>query len=178
MSRRRWRLGPLAGVLTSSEPGERGPMIQEHDYRLELQTGGSTRGRMTDPEKQLPELEVTKPPEFGGPADVWSPEELFVASVSACLMTTFHAIASNSNLETVDYADSPEGHMERDESGRYRMSSVTLHPRVTITDPDKVDKAYRLLEKAEAACLISRSVQSEIRMEPSVELATVKGGVP
>lgn len=151
-------------------------MIQEHDYRLELRTDGSTTGVMTAPDEGLPAMEVSSPPEFGGPKGTWSPEHLFVASVSACLMTTFQTIAANSKLETIDYADSPEGHMVRDESGLYRMSSITLRPRVTIPDPDKVDKTNRLLDKAKTACLISRSIQSEVKMEATVEVASPVGG--
>ena len=36
-----------------------------------------------------PDLTVATPPEFGGPAGVWSPEELLVASVGSCLLSTF-----------------------------------------------------------------------------------------
>lgn len=151
-------------------------MIQEHDDRLHLRTDGSGQGVIDAPDDELPGLGVSAPPEFGGPGGVWSPEYLFVASVSACLMTTFQAIAANSRLETLDYADAPEGHMERDEGGLYRMTSVTLHPRVTVSDPDKIDKANRLLEKAKAACLISRSIHSEVRMEPTVQVASSAEG--
>lgn len=42
----------------------------------------------------------TLPPEFGGPERTWSPEHLFVAAVSSCLMTTFRAIAEMSELES------------------------------------------------------------------------------
>lgn len=153
-------------------------MIQEHDYRLDLRTDGSTAAAMTAPDRELPALEVTSPPEFGGPEGTWSPEHLFVASVSACLMTTFQAIAANSKLDTIDYADSPEGHMERDDSGLYRMSSVTLRPRVTISDPAQADRVNRLLEKAKSVCLISRSIQSDVTMEATVEVASSVGGMP
>lgn len=150
-------------------------MIQEHDYRLALRTGGTMVGTITAPDDGLPALEVASPPVFGGPEGTWSPEHLLVASVSACVMTTFQAIAANSKLETIDYADSSEGHMERDGTGLYRISSITLRPRVTIADPDRVDRAYRLLEKAKAACLISRSIQSEVRMESTVEVTSSVG---
>lgn len=128
-------------------------------------------GELTAPEDGLPSLEVASPPEFGGPGTTWSPEHLLVASVSSCLMTTFQAIASNSSFDVLGYSDEPSGHMKRDETGLYRMESVTLRPRVVVSDPAKADKAERLLEKAERACLISRSLKAEIRMEPTVEVA-------
>ena len=39
--------------------------------------------------RENPHLTVATPPEFGGPESVWSPEELFVASVGSCLLSTF-----------------------------------------------------------------------------------------
>lgn len=146
-------------------------MIDTHDYPLHLDGTGLKTGMLSSDEG-LPKLDVASPPEFGGPGATWSPEHLFVAAVSSCLMTTFRTIAELSNLEVVDYSDDPVGHLVREES-LYRIESVTLRPTVVIADPDKVDKAWRLLEKAERACLISRSVSSEIRLEGTVEVATL-----
>ena len=145
-------------------------MIESHDYLLHLEGTGHKTGTMTADEDGLPILHVASPPEFGGPEAVWSPEHLFVAAVSSCLMTTFRSIAEMSKLDVVAYSDDPVGHLIRDESRLYRIESVTLRPRVVISDPDKVDRALRLLEKAEAVCLVSRSVNAEIHLEPTVDV--------
>lgn len=143
-------------------------MIESHDYQIHIDGTGPKTGRMTSEEDNLPGLDVASPPEFGGPGATWSPEHLFVAAVSSCLMTTFRTVASMSKLDVVSYSDDPTGHLIRDEGGLFRIESVTLRPRVSIDDPEKVDKALRLLEKAERACLVSRSVSAEVRLEPSV----------
>ena len=141
-------------------------MLATHDYPLHLDSTGPKTGMFTS-EDDLPKLDVASPPEFGGPGRTWSPEHLFVAAISSCLMTTFRAVATMSNLNVVDYTDEPVGHLVRDGSF-YRIETVTLRPRIVIADPDKVEKAWRLLEKAEQACLISRSVNSEIRLDATV----------
>lgn len=146
-------------------------MIDSHDYALTLVSTGLKTGDLGAPADDLPSLEVASPPEFGGPGETWSPEHMFVGAISSCLMTTFRSIADNSQLEVLEYSDQPSGHLARDESRRFRFDSVTLRPRVVIADPSKVDKAYRLLDKAEGACLVSRSVNAEVRLEPSVEVA-------
>jgi organic hydroperoxide reductase OsmC/OhrA len=146
-------------------------MIDSHDYLLHLDGTGPKTGTLTADEDDLPILHVASPPEFGGPGAVWSPEHLFVAAVSSCLMTTFRTIADLSKLDVVAYSDDPTGHLIRDDSGLYRIEYVTLRPRVTIGDPDKVDRAIRLIEKAEHACLVSRSVSCEINLEPTVDVA-------
>ncbi len=35
------------------------------------------------------DIQVATPPEFKGHENIWSPEDLFVASANICLMTTF-----------------------------------------------------------------------------------------
>lgn len=134
-----------------------------------MNTGVKT-GVLAAPGDGLPSIEVASPPEFGGPAGVWSPEHLFVASLAVCLMTTFRAVAEASGLEILDYFDQSSGHLQRGEDRRYSFDTVTLRPRVVIDDESKVERTIRLLHKAEAACLISRSVASEILLEPTVEV--------
>ena len=85
-------------------------------------------------------------------------------------MTTFRAVAESSGLEVLDYSDRSSGHLQRGEDRRYRFDKVTLRPRVVIDDESKVERALRLLHKAESVCLISRSVSSEIVLEPTVEV--------
>ena len=144
-------------------------MIEAHDYELTLEGTGPKTGVLHNP--GLPDLDVASPPEFGGPEGVWSPEHLFVASVSSCLMTTFRAIAEIARLEVLEYSDSATGHLKRGGDRRYRMEKVTLRPRVVIANPDQTGKAYKLLEKADEVCLISRSVNSQIVVEPTVVVA-------
>lgn len=145
-------------------------MIESHDYLLHIEGTGPKTGIITADEDGLPPMHAASPPEFGGPAGVWSPEHLFVAAVSSCLMTTFRTIADLSKLDIVSYSDDPVGHLIRDENGLYRIESVTLRPQVTISDPDKTDRAIRLIEKAERACLVSRSVSAEIHLEATVHV--------
>jgi peroxiredoxin-like protein len=141
----------------------------EHVYRVFVE-GTSEKTGMLASDEPLPTLAVGSPPQFGGPGDVWSPEHLFVAAVASCLMTTFRAIASASGLEVVEYSDTAEGVLER-EGSLFRVAEITLRPRVVIADPDQVDKALRLLHKAENACMISRSVNSKVLMDPEIKVA-------
>ena len=145
-------------------------MIESHGYVVELTNTGVKTGILGAPADNLPDMSVASPPEFGGPAGVWSPEHMFVGALVTCLMTTFRAIADASGLEVLEYSDRSSGHLQRGEDRRYRFDSVTLRPTVVIADEAKVDRALRLLHKAEDACLISRSVSSEIILEPTIEV--------
>jgi organic hydroperoxide reductase OsmC/OhrA len=123
----------------------------------------------------LPMLDVASPPQFGGPEGVWSPEHLFVAALASCLMTTFRAMAEASKIEVLEYSDSATGSLVQDETRKYAFDTVTLRPRVVVADPSHIDRTLRILHRAETVCLISRSVASEILLDPTVLSAETVG---
>lgn len=142
---------------------------EEHLYNVDIDWKSGRVGSMSSPELEE-SLEVATPPEFpGGVEGIWSPEHLFVASVSSCFMTSFTAIAEYSKFEFESLKVNSSGVMSR-EDGKYVMSKVILKPVLEISDEKYEKKAYRLLEKAEEICLISRSIKSEIEFHPEVRL--------
>ena len=102
--------------------------------------------------------------------NIWSPEHLFTAAVSSCLMTTFLAIAENSKLDFVHFECSSKGKLEQID-GKFLMTEVILEPVVTIKNESEREKAEKVLQKSEANCLISNSVKSKITMISEIKLA-------
>ncbi len=142
---------------------------EEHLYNVDVNWKSGRVGSVSSPELEQ-KLDVATPPEFpGGVEGVWSPEHLFVASVSSCFMTSFTAIAEYSKFEFESLNVKSSGVMSR-EDGKFVMSKVILKPLLEITDEKYEKKAYRLLEKAEEICLISRSIKSEIEFHPEVRI--------
>ena len=132
-------------------------MIEHAIYPVEVRWSGEKRAVATSARDLLPELGLASPPEFGGPAGVWSPEHLFVSSIAACFLTTFEAIARVSQLPIRAF----------DVETR-----VELVPHIRVDDQQDVERALRLVPKAEQACLISRSVSSEVVVLADVAIAT------
>lgn len=146
-------------------------MIESHDYHIQLVGKGTRSGVVTAEGDGLPNLLVASPPEFGGPKGVWSPEHLYVASISSCLMTTFRAIAEGANLTVLEYSDRAIGHLQRGEDRLYSMDKVTLRPRIVIGEDAVLEKAEKLLRKAEDVCLIGRSVVTETVLDAEILVA-------
>jgi peroxiredoxin-like protein len=144
-------------------------MIERHDYPVHIGWTGGKEGMARSPDG-LPEVRVATPPEFGGPAHVWSPEHLLVASAASCYMTSLLAIADMSRLELVDLEVTAVGRMERGEDRRYSITRIVMRPRLTIVDEKDRDKAERLAHKADAICLITRSLKSETVVETQIEV--------
>lgn len=108
----------------------------------------------------LPEIATAAPPEFGGPGGVWSPETLLCASLADCFVLSFRAIARASKLEWTDVACRVEGVLDRVD-GVPQFTQYTTFATLNVPSGTATDKARRLLEKAERACLISNSVRGE-----------------
>ncbi len=117
-----------------------------------------------------PPINFSAPPEFQGTAGIWSPEHFFTSAIATCFINTFQAIAAFSKFEALALEVSVEGEVEKGEGG-YRFTRVTIRPTLTIASEEGRERGLRLLEKAEKACLVSRSLQSQILLEPQVVLS-------
>ncbi|WP_375579991.1 OsmC family protein [Marivirga tractuosa] len=139
-------------------------MEVKHTYNLDLEWQKDRIGLISSP--QLNEkVTVATPPEFPkGVEGIWSPEHLFTGAVLSCFMTTFLAMAEYSNLEFSKFDCKAEGVLEKVD-GKFKMSEIILRPSIDLNDESKKDRAIRLMEKAEAACLISNSITSSVSMD-------------
>ena len=138
-----------------------------HDYTVNLEWNEGKIGRLSSPSFDTT-IECATPPEFpNGVPGIWSPEHLFTAAVSSCLMTTFLAVAELSNLKFEKFTCRASGILSKPE-GKWMMTEIHLFPELTLSPGEKEERGLKVLEKAEKACLISYSIKSEIKMTPTI----------
>jgi peroxiredoxin-like protein len=117
-------------------------------------------------------INYAAPPEFGGEPGLWTPEHLLLAAVSTCFVATLRAVADASKLE-FDGVECPvEGRIEKLEGG-FKFTRVTLRPVLTIHREEDRERTGRVLEKAERACLVSRSLECTLLLESTIHVAAV-----
>lgn len=142
-------------------------MSAEHSYNVNLNWIADRKGVVSSPELDT-SIEVVTPPDFPqGIARIWSPEHLYVASVSSCLMTTFLAVAENSKFEYLEFSCDANGVVDRIDR-KFMFTEITLKPRLVIESADLEAKALRVLEMSEKACLISNSINTKIHFLPEI----------
>jgi peroxiredoxin-like protein len=112
-------------------------------------------------------LQFSTPPEFNGERGKWTPEHLLVAATSSCLAATFRTMAEHSKFEFISLHVEAEGVLEKLEDG-LRFTRIVLRPRLAVIHEDDRDRAVKLLQKAERSCLVSRSLQTEVTLEPLI----------
>ena len=113
-------------------------------------------------------LRASAAPEFLGNADRVDPEEAFVASLSACHMLTFLAIAAKRRFVVDTYSDDAVGYLEKNDDGRLAITLVELHPKIafsgeTLPTPDQIESMHHLSHQE---CFIANSVNTEIVVLP------------
>ncbi len=137
-------------------------------YNTEVNWREGRTGKLSS--EGMQDITIATPPEFpGGVPNIWSPEHLFVASANICLMTTFLAIAENSKLNFFSYSSGGKGKVERVD-GKFFITQIELSPKILVPNERDKEKALRIIEKSEKACLISRSMKSEIILKPEITI--------
>ena len=119
----------------------------------------------------LPDLETAGPAQFGGPGDVWSPEDMLVGAVANCLILSFRAIARKAKLDWLTLECEAEGILDKLD-GFNQFTGFTVKATLTIPDEQYRKKASVILEKAEKYCLVTNSLKADSHLETDVRIAT------
>ena len=145
-------------------------MQDKHYYQVQLNWTEGRKGYIQS-DVLHKKIDVATPPEFPkGIEGIWSPEHLLVAAVNSCFMTTFLAVSENSKLDFSAFECNAVGTLEKVD-GKFLISEITLTPHLTLAHDDKKEKALRVIEMSEKACLISNSIRSKVVLEPEIIIA-------
>ncbi len=144
--------------------------MQDLPHQYIVSADGKSRGNVVISADGVADLESASPVHFGGPGDHWSPEHLLVATVADCFILSFRAVARASRLDWDSLSCSVDGTLDRidrvTEFTDFRVSAT-----LQIAAGSNVEKAERLLEKAEQACLITNSLKADSHLEATVHVA-------
>lgn len=138
-------------------------ITKDYRYKVGVAWEGDRITSVSSPGK--PELEVATPPEFkGGVPDVWSPEDLLVASVASCYAVTLVAVAERRDLPLHGLHVSGTGHLTARDDGQFGfvVIELTVSVRTQELSLEAVEKAARY---AERACIVSMALDIPVHVE-------------
>ncbi len=153
---------------------------REHSYTVTVQWTGN-RGSGTSGYRAYgrehtisagakPVIPGSSDPAFLGEAARWNPEDLLVASVSACHELWYLHLCAEAGVTVLSYADHATGTMVEDGAGRF--TGIVLRPRAVLRAGSDVEPARRLHDAAHERCFIApRSLNFPVSCEPTFELA-------
>lgn len=157
--------------------------MKQHHYELRVEWTGNT-GEGTKTYKSYsrnleiasgdkPEILASADPGFRGDAGRYNPEELLVASLSACHMLSYLHLCAVNKITVLAYRDNASGIMQQNDSGSGEFVGVTLKPTVTVSSGDDQEKAKSLHHQAHDLCFIARSVNFPVDVVPAIVEASV-----
>lgn len=156
-------------------------MERQHDYTASVVwTGNRGKGtagyRMYDRTWDIitpgkPVIHCSNDPLLGGDPALPNPEDLLLASLSACHMLWYLHLASDAGIVVSGYRDDPIGIGETASNGAGRYLSATLRPQITIDDASKREKADSLHHEIHQFCFIARSVSFPVRYAAAYSIA-------
>ena len=115
-----------------------------------------------------PRIKGSADPAFRGDPARWNPEELLVASLSACHKLWYLGLCAQANIVVTSYEDDAEGVMVEEASGAGQLTCVTLRPRIIISAHSDKAVAHALHHRAHEMCFIARSVNFPVYHEPTI----------
>jgi peroxiredoxin-like protein len=130
------------------------------NFEINLDWLGNKRGILTANDVK-DTLRVALPKAFGGLGNEWSPEHLFLGSISSCFMTTYLVFADKMGFDISHLETHADGRVELVD-GRYEFTQINIHAKIFIPDESLREKSLLALAKAQKYCLVSNSVKATI----------------
>jgi organic hydroperoxide reductase OsmC/OhrA len=107
---------------------------------------------------------------FRGDPTRWNPEDLLLASISACHKLWYLHLCSVAGIVVISYRDEAEGVMVEDATGAGRFVSAVLRPRVIIRAGCDIEQARRLHHDAHTHCFVANSLNFPVVCEPAIAI--------
>lgn len=158
------------------------PPSNRHHYALTTIWSGSEQGPVRDYRSYSrnhvikitgkPPLPGSADPAFLGDTSRYNPEDLLLASLSACHMLWYLHLASDAGVEVCHYTDNATAVMETNTQGSGHFSRVILNPEVTILPGSSLETANALHSKANEMCFIAASVNFPISHNATATFAS------
>ena len=136
-------------------------------HRFHVTLRGGPEGHATVTIAGAPELATAPPAEFDGPGDAWSPEHLLLASVETCFLFTLRVVAQASRVSFTEASVTAEVTVDRQDGG-LRFTEIVLRARLVVPAGVDHERAARVMDKSERACLVTASLATPVRLVPEI----------
>jgi organic hydroperoxide reductase OsmC/OhrA len=142
-----------AQIVWTGDRGEGAKQYRGYDRTWRIATPGKSP------------IECSNDPILGGDPSKPNPEDLLLASLSACHMLWYLHLASEAGIVVRGYEDSPLGVGETGPRGEGRFVRAVLRPTIRVEHGADIAKAEALHTAVHAFCFIARSVNFPVSYE-------------
>jgi organic hydroperoxide reductase OsmC/OhrA len=115
-------------------------------------------------------IEVATPPEFGGPRNFWSPEDLLTSSVASCIMTSALFFIERAGIGLSAYISNASCTMEKG-AGGLEITGMKIDVSITLKDIYQKEALLEAMDWAERTCPLSKALKCPVELEVQVNAA-------
>lgn len=144
--------------------------MEDFPHRYVATARAQAEGTIALESPGIPSLDTEAPASFGGPGDRWSPETLLVGAVADCFILTFRAVARASKIEWLSLECEAEGTLDRIEKS-IQFTAIRVRASLRVPAGTDRERAQRILERTERACLVTQSLKAQSHLEAEVVVA-------
>lgn len=146
-------------------------MMAEHHFHLKASWPGGRNHVGYIDAGQL-KTEVSIPPEMDGPGIGTNPDEMLLGAAATCYMITLAAMIERAHLPLEEMSLESVGIVDVT-NGVFTYKKIIHRPTVALVSTAQAtdyQKLNRLIEQAEARCMISKAIRGnvEVELEPTV----------
>lgn len=151
--------------------------MKEHHYKVKMEWTGNqgqgtqsyrtySRDHLISADGKAVQIPASSDPSFRGDPSRYNPEELFLASLSACHMLWFLHLCSVNKIIVTEYLDQATGIMEEAKDGSGCFREVTLQPKIRVEKAEMIEPSITLHHEANKMCFIANSCNFPVKHAP------------
>ncbi|MHA1723074.1 MAG: OsmC family protein [Candidatus Baldrarchaeia archaeon] len=139
--------------------------MEKISFKAEVRWTQGTRGKIHIKNFEPIEIGIIK--EFGG-EEILGPEDLFIASVASCVLTTFLYFAKKYDVEYNKIVVDANGTIRRMEGGYYKFTKIDVKLKVAASEEAKFDieECFNFTKKY---CIISNTIKDCVTLNLALE---------
>lgn len=141
-------------------------MMAEHHFHLKTDWPG-LRNDVGDLEAKNLKTKISIPKEMDGPEVGTNPDEMLLGAAATCFIITLAAMMERASLDKKDLYMESEGIVDVT-NGVFTYKKIIHRPTIVLKeDATENDRklAFKLAEKAESSCMITRAVKGNVAIE-------------
>jgi organic hydroperoxide reductase OsmC/OhrA len=140
--------------------------IESHEFKVAVTWSGENLADITL--ESRPSLPLSSPQVFGGQPGCYTPQELFISSITACYTTTFLSILRRMKQSLDSLVIEGHGVIERDPEGGWRFREVIVKMNIGIPNEESTAQISRGVELAKKYCMVTRAVSCPVHLEHTI----------
>ncbi len=142
-------------------------MGKEHKYETTVVWAEKKKGIVSFEDIKKEKIEVAVAPEFMGHVHITTPEDLYVSSLNACMMSYVIGLVEKMRIKLISYTSKATGLLS--ESGiDFVFSTIRLDITVIVKSEKDAKKMRRAIEMSEKGCYISNSIRTNVEVNAEI----------